>query len=69
VRDEPTDAPDAHRFEHSPKVAAGAGEPILGPPPFIDAAYGKRLERLTVLKDRYDPTNFFRLNANISPSR
>jgi FAD binding domain/Berberine and berberine like len=35
----------------------------------IDAAYGKRLKRLTTLKDRYDPTNFFRLNANIPPRR
>jgi hypothetical protein len=35
----------------------------------IDAAYGRRLKRLTALKDRYDPTNFFRLNANIPPSR
>jgi FAD/FMN-containing dehydrogenase len=35
----------------------------------LDAAYGGRLERLTALKDRYDPTNFFRLNANIPPSR
>jgi FAD/FMN-containing dehydrogenase len=34
----------------------------------IDAAYGERLKRLTALKDRYDPTNFFRLNANIPPS-
>jgi hypothetical protein len=34
----------------------------------IDAAYGDRLERLTALKDRYDPSNFFRLNANIPPS-
>ena len=32
------------------------------------AAYGDRLARLTALKDRYDPTNFFRLNANIPPS-
>jgi hypothetical protein len=32
------------------------------------AAYGQRLERLTALKDRHDPTNFFRQNANIPPS-
>jgi hypothetical protein len=35
----------------------------------VETAYGKRLQRLTALKDRYDPTNFFRLNANIPPSR
>ena len=35
----------------------------------VEAAYGSRLGRLTRLKDRYDPTNFFRLNANILPSR
>jgi hypothetical protein len=34
----------------------------------VRAAYGERLQRLTALKDRYDPTNFFRLNANIPPS-
>jgi FAD binding domain-containing protein/berberine-like enzyme len=34
----------------------------------LEAAYGKRLERLTALKSRYDPANFFRLNANIPPS-
>jgi FAD/FMN-containing dehydrogenase len=31
-------------------------------------AYGSRLRRLTALKDRYDPGNTFRFNANISPS-
>lgn len=34
----------------------------------VEAAYGARLARLTALKDRYDPTNFFRMNANITPS-
>jgi hypothetical protein len=35
----------------------------------LRAAYGvPRLQRLTALKDRYDPTNFFRMNANIPPS-
>jgi FAD/FMN-containing dehydrogenase len=35
----------------------------------VEAAYGGRLRRLTALKDRYDPANFFRMNANIPPSR
>ncbi len=34
----------------------------------IADAYGSRLKRLTELKDRYDPTNFFRMNANVAPS-
>ncbi|HEX2037920.1 MAG TPA: FAD-binding protein, partial [Chloroflexota bacterium] len=34
----------------------------------VEAAYGRRLKRLTALKDRFDPTNFFRHNANIPPS-
>jgi FAD binding domain/Berberine and berberine like len=35
----------------------------------VEAAYGERLKRLTALKDRFDPTNMFRMNANIPPSQ
>jgi FAD/FMN-containing dehydrogenase len=35
----------------------------------IEAAYGVRLKRLRAIKDSYDPTNLFRMNANIRPSR
>ena len=34
----------------------------------VETAYGRRLERLTALKDRYDPANVFRMNANIPPT-
>jgi hypothetical protein len=33
----------------------------------VRAAYGDRLDRLTALKNRYDPDNFFSLNPNIPP--
>lgn len=33
----------------------------------VEAAYGERLTRLRALKDRYDPANIFRMNANIAP--
>jgi FAD/FMN-containing dehydrogenase len=34
----------------------------------VRAAYGENWPRLVALKDRWDPTNFFRLNQNIEPS-
>jgi FAD/FMN-containing dehydrogenase len=35
----------------------------------IREAYGpETYERLAILKRKYDPTNFFRVNQNISPA-
>ena len=33
----------------------------------IKTAFGPNLERLTAIKKKYDPTNFFRANQNINP--
>jgi hypothetical protein len=32
-------------------------------------AYGCNYDRLVALKNKYDPTNFFRMNHNIKPSQ
>jgi FAD/FMN-containing dehydrogenase len=34
----------------------------------VRAAYGEKYERLRQLKQKYDPTNFFRVNQNIPPA-
>jgi FAD/FMN-containing dehydrogenase len=34
----------------------------------VRAAYGPNYERLVALKNKYDPTNFFRMNQNIKPT-
>ena len=33
----------------------------------VSASYGANFERLRILKTKYDPTNFFRMNQNIRP--
>jgi FAD/FMN-containing dehydrogenase len=37
--------------------------------PLARGAYGPNFDRLVALKDKYDPTNFFRMNQNIRPSK
>ena len=34
----------------------------------VRSAYGGNYERLVGLKNKYDPTNLFRLNQNIPPT-
>jgi FAD/FMN-containing dehydrogenase len=34
----------------------------------VKASFGAHYDRMTALKDKYDPTNFFRLNQNIRPT-
>jgi len=34
----------------------------------VRASYGSAYDRLSEIKARYDPTNFFRMNANIKPA-
>jgi hypothetical protein len=34
----------------------------------VKASYRDNYERLVVVKNKYDPTNFFRLNQNIKPT-
>lgn len=34
----------------------------------VREAYGPSFDRLVALKDKYDPTNFFRLNQNVRPT-
>jgi hypothetical protein len=35
----------------------------------VDSAFGRNLQRLAMIKAKYDPDNFFRINNNIQPAR
>ena len=36
---------------------------------YVRASFGANYERLVALKNKYDPTNLFRLNQNIKPTQ
>ena len=46
-------------------MARDAGEEGEGG---VREAFGPNYDRRPALKNKYDPTNFFRLNANIKPT-
>jgi len=35
----------------------------------VKKSYGKNYERLSAIKKKYDPDNFFRVNQNIKPKQ
>jgi hypothetical protein len=37
-------------------------------PEKVRASFGENYQRLRELKTKFDPTNFFRMNANIPPA-
>lgn len=57
-------------FERTAPFATGGGYVnflTADEPARVEAAYGGNYERLRALKSRFDPSNLFRMNHNISP--
>lgn len=50
---------------YASNVGSEADEGAAG----LRAAYGGNYERLMMVKQQYDPSNFFRHNQNITPAR
>ncbi len=74
-----TDPADSQRNIRWARELFAAWEPHLARAVYVNdlgdegeerarSAYGENYERLAALKNKYDPTNFFRLNANIKPA-
>ncbi len=57
---------DMQEFSDGSRYLNFAGFQEEGPV-LIRKGYGNQFERLAILKEKYDPTNFFRLNQNIVP--
>jgi len=75
-----TDAADTEANIRWTREFWAAMQPFLAPAVYVNylgevdeqdirAAYGGKYARLAALKDKYDPTNFFRMNQNIRPTR
>jgi hypothetical protein len=60
---------DALRPFYEPSAYVNAVDDAIGDnDERVRSAYGSNYDRLVSLKNRYDPTNLFRLNANIRPT-
>ena len=73
-----TDAADSEKHIHWVRDCWEAMQPFTAGSVYVNylgeegeervrAAYGPNYDRLVALKNKYDPTNFFRLNQNIKP--
>jgi len=64
-----TGGADGHLLEELHAVAAYVNDLGDEGEERAQSAYGENYARLVALKTKYDPTNFFRLNQNLTPMR